>query len=170
MKLKPVISPNLPIRLAKALIDPQFDAWYKRVIVKGHLHVAEIQVAGHYIQWPDFMVESEDGKCGIEVSFSKLSARIDRSGLDFINARQAIQAKLIEVIEMNLPKGRDCELFVGSQTNKPIEGPGGTKDTLHELDYRSVLGNAEPDAELDQRADYLSLKPLREPWFRSNPA
>lgn len=154
MKLKAVVSPNLPVRLVRSLVHPGFNTWYIETVVVGCLHVSKDKVtpATHYVQHPDFLVEWEDGSCGIEVSFSKLSATFSRSALDFENARRAVFAKFKELIGANLSVGRHCWLFVGTQTDKPIEKPGGGESTLIEIPEYLVPGLAEPDPEGDRPA------------------
>ncbi len=164
MKLKAVISPNLPVRFARALITPELNGWYLETVIVGCLHVprSAVHPATHYIQWPDFMVQYQDDRLGVEVSFSKLSARFDRSGKDFEMARQAVREKFKDLIEQNLPTIRSCGLFIGSQTDKETEGPDGSWKTLHELDMVEVFGRAtDSDPELETPAGDFSLKPFR---------
>ncbi len=155
------MSPNLPLRLAFAFISPKLNTWYLEEICKGCLHVQNPTPSGHYIQVPDFSVEWENGKMGVEVSFSKLSASFTRSGLDFHNARVKIVERFTQVIQTNLPRGKMSTLFVGSQTDKPIEGIDGSLTTLHETDDIEIQGIAEPCPDLEIRADALIFKLLQ---------
>lgn len=155
------MSPNLPLRLALAFISPKLNTWYIREVCMGCLHVENPNPSGHYIQYPDFMVEWEDGQLGVEVSFSKLSASFTRSGMDFHRARVKIAERFTQIIQTNLPREKTCTLFVGSQTDKAIEGIDGSMTTLHETDYIKIQGIAEPHSDLDVRADALLFKLLK---------
>ncbi|OHA18516.1 MAG: hypothetical protein A2664_02665 [Candidatus Taylorbacteria bacterium RIFCSPHIGHO2_01_FULL_46_22b] len=160
MKLKAVMSATLPIGLYKALITPTLNTWFIEEVARKCLHATEVNPAGHYIQYPDFSVPWADGQDGVEVSFSKLSASFSRSGKDFHDARLAIEAKFAWIIKHQLPIGRKCWLFVGSQTDQPILGPDGRALTLQELPYQLVQGSATPDPEQDVPCGNFALKPL----------
>lgn len=167
MKLKPVISPLLPVRLAIAMVDPDLEEWYIKEIVEDCLHTpaAETHPDTHYIQWPDFLVQRRNGELGIELTFSKLSAwPFKRSGEDFYNARKLVRDKFAEIIRVNLAKPRECGLYTVSQTDEAVPDHDGIRSTLLAVPRIVVPGQAEPNDELDVPVGNFSLKPLQGLW------
>ena len=173
MKLKPVISPLLPVRVTREFIDPSLETWYIVEVVEGCLHTPREETFpdSHYIQWPDFMVQRADGSLGIETTFSKLSAwPFKRSGSDFYRARLLIRDKFANILGDNLAKSRQCGLYVSSQTDEPTQDHDGTRSTLLDVPRIVVTGMAEPNEELDVPTWAFSLKPLQPAlWFNTKP-
>ena len=164
MKLKPIMSPNLPVRMALAFVSPDLEEWWIREVVDGCLHTPAKDTTPdqHYIQWPDFMNQRRNGMCGVKITFSELSASCKRSGTDFYNARVMVRDEYARIMKATLPKGRECGLFVTSQTNRAVEYPDNVFETLNELPRIVVAGEAKPDKKLDTPVGYFSFKPLRD--------
>lgn len=141
MKLKAVVSRNLPPELLEALNSSEVADTFRDIVVE-YLNVrpSDFGPATHYVQETDMVVPMSNGQTGIEIMLSKVSLSPRRSAQSFRDTLEAFKKFYIALIQRHLPEGEKTQLFCVLALDGPVKFPGEEPTSLVELPAVMVDG------------------------------